>query len=298
MDYEKLKLYAFLSRFKLFRTSYLSKVMFVVLTGLLLPLLASVIYLLTTDSLNQYSGLLIVILISILFSMIIVFFLLKKLFYPLMMTVTDLHNYINLGTIPDIPIDFKGSTFKDPVGQLMADVRYLTQKLSFTTKSLNESSNIDPLTNISNRQAAEERLRQDIARANRHGNRILIAVIDIDDFKGINEQYGHQVGDVCLIHIAEVISKNIRAGDWLARWGGDEFLMILWNINEDTLTKVLERVQRHSVKTAMGELLEISFSIAAYKHRLHTDLDTALECLGEALYKVKEEGRGSIVVVE
>jgi len=290
------KMYTFLSKISYFKDSYILKLFAIAVLGNLLPLVVLLTCLFVT---NNAANILfyLLIFISLTTNIMITFLILRSILYPVSITANALQQYVHDKQIPTLPIQFKDSLYQDTLGHLMSNVQYIVEKLEASTKSLKTASNIDPLTGILNRHSGEERLMQDMARAKRGKIKLLIAIVDIDDFKGINEQFGHNLGDVCLTHIVEALSKNIRAGDWLARWGEDEFLMILWNVNHDDLNAILQRIQQQSVKTPMGELLEISLSIGACQYDGESEVDTLIMCANKALYQAQSNGRGNITLV-
>lgn len=291
------KVYTLFSRFPYFKNSYKLKLFAVAVLGNLLPLMLLLTCLLITDTAANLLFYLLI-LITLIANAIITYLILRSVLYPISVTANALQNYIEEKQIPTLPIQFKDSPYQDTLGHLMSNVQYIIEKLESSTKSLKTASNIDPLTGILTRHFGEERLMQDMARAKRGQVKLLIAIVDIDNFKKINEQFGHNLGDVCLTHIVETLSKNIRAGDWLARWGEDEFLMVLWNVNHTHLGVILERIQQQSVKTPMGELLEISLSIGACQYDGESEIDTLIMCANKALYQAQDNGHGSIVLVE
>lgn len=300
MNIHKPKFYLALSGLPLLRKSYTLKILGIALLGILVPLLTLVVYLLMNSPLNPNDklNLLVVVLLATLIGTIITLFLLNLLLYPVILTASALYHYLNEEQKPQLP-----TGLEDCVGQMMTYVQYTIEKLDLLSHSLKSSSTIDPLTGIPNRWAGEERLRQDVARSRREGNQMLVALLDIDKFKNINDQFGPHLGDVCLTQIVESLSKSIREGDWLARWEGDMFLMVLWNFNHVNPVAVLERIQQQSVKIPMGELLQISLSIGAQEYQgdtkldTDTDLETLLISLDEALYQAKLK-RGGIVVTK
>ena len=127
--------------------------------------------------------------------------------------------------------------------------------------------------------------------------------MDVDQFKSINDRYGHQAGDACLKHVAHAIRHNTREGDWLARWGGDEFVVVLWETGGVRPTKsVLERVAKElaesPVRLPQGEEIRLTLSGGAY--RCSGGKGTIEEAIGEAdraLYRAKEEGKAKFVYV-
>jgi len=261
---DDLKFYAGLSHWRFLKKSYHHKITAVTLLGLFLPLvvifLSVLIYLQLGNDLDALSiaSLFAMILITTIVSATVMIFLLKALLFPIVLTALALRQYIDEGEIPKLPI-----VYQDVVGQLMLDVQYTIERLDLLTHSQEASSDRDPLTGYMNRRAGEERLRQDLARAFRTDTQILVAVADIDKFKKINTQYGHHIGDMCLIKTMEFLSNSIREGDWLARWDADQFLIVFWNFNHAMPIVVLERLQQHLVELPAGEQLRVTLNIGA-----------------------------------
>lgn len=300
MDTNKLKLYLVLSRLPFLHKSYFLKILTVVLFGFLIPLFTLIIYLLVTYSLSfgEKVNLFLIVLSATVVGAIACLYLLLLLLSPIILTSKVLYHFLNDEQKAKLP-----TGFEDCVGQLMTYVQYTVEKLDLLSHSLNCSCMIDPLTGIPNRRSAEERLRQDVARARREKKKMLVTLLDIDQLKSINHRFGHHLGDVCLTQIAQTLSKNIREGDWVARWSGNQFLMVLWNFNHDSPIVVLERIQQQSVKIHLGELLQISLSIGAYEYQGDKGIDTDMDLthlliqLGGALSKVKNAGCGGIVSI-
>ncbi|MCV6638154.1 diguanylate cyclase [Candidatus Albibeggiatoa sp. nov. NOAA] len=264
------------------------KVILVVLFASLLPLLAMFAYFML---LGQSTASLFIPLVLSVISVSVNILLLYLLLKPILFTSKQLDGYIN----NEVPLHLPAG-HKDEVGVLMEHVQYITQKLEFMTRSQSKDTNLDPLTNVLNRQAGEERLRQDIARASRDNSRLLVVLLDIDNFSQINESFGRHIGDVCLTHVAQVTLNNIRKGDWIARWGGDRFLMVLWNFNNGEPRIVLERIKKQSIHTPMNELLKLDLSIGACDYQNEVDVDILLGKLNECMYQAKQSGSGGIEI--
>ena len=302
MNTNKFKIYSAFSRLPVLRTSYAIKIMSIASFGIFMPLFALICYLTVNSSLNLNDNLniIVVVFLATLVGMIASLSLLYLLVLPIQTMSTGLQQYLNEGQKPQFPIGFR-----DSIGQLMTLIQYMIDKLDLLSNSLKSSAMIDPLTGIQNRPASEERLRQDMARIRREKKQILVALLDVVQLKAINNTFGYSLGDVCLTQIVETLSKNIRKGDWLARWDNNQFLMVLWNFNNAVPTTVLERIQQHSIKTTpMGELLQLELSIGAgiYEGSLDSDterdLETLLTRINEALLQVKQTGGGGIVLAE
>jgi diguanylate cyclase (GGDEF)-like protein len=113
----------------------------------------------------------------------------------------------------------------------------------------------DPLTELYNRRFAEQRLKTEIARSERKGLALIVVLVDLNDFKHINDTYGHQTGDKVLKEFAKRLSRSTRGSDLAARWGGDEFMMLLVDCEVDQLSRVLVRLEGFKVDVNGKELL-------------------------------------------
>jgi diguanylate cyclase (GGDEF)-like protein/PAS domain S-box-containing protein len=157
----------------------------------------------------------------------------------------------------------------------------------------------DPLTGLFNRNVLEQRLNEDIARATRYDHHISLFVMDIDHFKSINDTYGHQAGDIVLRDIADLLNNSIRSADYTARFGGEEFIVVL---PETTLIKAEELAIRLCKIFADHDFpidenneiqLTVSIGIAAFPEQGKTvnDLFAVADAL---LYKAKKAGRNQV----
>ena len=156
---------------------------------------------------------------------------------------------------------------------------------------------IDPLTGLPNRAAWGERLEQEMARWQEEKNSLLVCILDLDHFKRINDGYGHPAGDKVLKIVANVFSKRLRANDFLARFGGEEFVMLLPATPPATGLTLLDEL-RAAVESCpfhfKGERVTITVSIGLTAFRPGERSDTAIKRADQALYKAKENGRNRI----
>ncbi|MHC8303533.1 GGDEF domain-containing protein [Pseudomonas sp. PB3P13] len=156
---------------------------------------------------------------------------------------------------------------------------------------------IDPLTGLPNRAAWGERLEQEISQWQQHGNTLLLAILDLDHFKRINDNYGHLAGDKVLKIIASVLRKRLRATDFIARFGGEEFVLLLPATVPATGVKLLENL-RASIEACpfhfKGEPVTITLSmgLTAFKPGEHSDV--VLKRADQALYRAKHAGRNRV----
>lgn len=156
---------------------------------------------------------------------------------------------------------------------------------------------IDPLTGLPNRAAWSERLEHEIDQWQQHGNTLLLAMLDLDHFKRINDNYGHLAGDKVLKIIASVLRKRLRGTDFIARFGGEEFVLLMPATLPMAGAKLLETL-RASIEACpfhfKGErvTITISMGLTAFRPGEHSDL--VIKRADQALYRAKNNGRNRI----
>ncbi len=159
----------------------------------------------------------------------------------------------------------------------------------------------DSLTGLPNRRAAETRLAQELARARRADVPFAVAIADLDRFKLINDHYGHETGDEVLREVATKMLAHLREGDWVARWGGEEFLIFLHQSDGVAAAAVMERLRQcfhdQSITTPLG-LLTLTVSIGISVWRPGEALADVLAEADGCLYEAKRAGRDRVVVSE
>ncbi len=171
-------------------------------------------------------------------------------------------------------------------------------------RSLEEMVVKDHLTGVLNRRAGEGRLAQDAARARRGGGGLALALLDLDRFKPVNDLHGHCAGDACLEHFASVLVRNLREGDWVARWGGDEFAVGLWEGQgeEPSAERVLERAAEELRRVPLvlpdGGEARLTFSGGVSRWREGEDAEGLFRRADEALYRAKEAGGDAVVYAD
>ncbi len=157
----------------------------------------------------------------------------------------------------------------------------------------------DFLTGLPNRRAAEARLAIEWNRARRESGGFAVAIADIDRFKLVNDQYGHHVGDLALAHVAKTLADNMRGGDWIARWGGEEFLICYHDLDAKGAFIAGERarklVRSRPLKSPQGELpITISMGVSLYQGQVDS-LMTLLAQADSLLYDAKRAGRDRVM---
>ncbi|GGN37100.1 MULTISPECIES: sensor domain-containing diguanylate cyclase [Marinomonas] len=180
---------------------------------------------------------------------------------------------------------------------LEAKVQSRTAQLEATNQSLKAIVRQDRLTQVYNRLALDEELIKHYELARESGNQFAIIMVDADHFKKINDQYGHTVGDKVLKRMAAVLKSIVDNSGMVARFGGEEFTVLLPTTDVENAQKMAERLREHMEKTEMAEGLYItaSFGVALYKAD-DDHYEQVLNRADAALYKAKDTGRNRVVV--
>ena len=165
------------------------------------------------------------------------------------------------------------------------------------TKKYQQLAHFDPLTQLSNRRDALGILKQEQARAERNKEPFAIILCDVDHFKQINDQYGHNAGDTVLVELAKIFSQNIREVDCVARWGGEEFIILLNDVTAAQAEIVAERLRArivdHKTESETSSIrVTASFGIAQVTAQC--SFERVLSNADAALYDAKASGRNSI----
>ena len=299
MRRDGLGLYTALSRAP-FPKSYPGKVFFSAFLGTHAPLLALIAHLARDPRLRprEKARVLAVALLATLAGTAATLWALHALLAPVTAASGALRRYLERGEVPDLP-----TSYPDRVGRLMADVQSSVERLDAALRSLAEQAATDPLTGILNRRSGEERLAQDVARAARGGGDLALAVLDLDQFKPVNDEHGHRAGDACLEHFASILSRNLRAGDWAARWGGDEFSVGLWegqgaSSAEGALERLAEQLREAPLVLPGGQKARLTFSGGVGRWREGEDAEGLFRRADAALYRAKEAGGDTVAYAD
>ena len=154
-----------------------------------------------------------------------------------------------------------------------------------------EKAYVDNLTKIFNRQ----KITLELNKLTKNKTNYSILFLDIDYFKKINDNYGHDVGDDVLKKVANVLNYSIRKGDLLGRWGGEEFLAILPNASPEKTIEISERLRGLIEKTRFENIKQVTISIGASNlNTFDTRREEVIKRADEALYKSKQNGRNQV----
>lgn len=183
------------------------------------------------------------------------------------------------------------------VNEAEQKINELTVRLEFISQAAYQ----DFLTGALNRRGLDEAIEREFSRADKHNTSISISLIDIDHFKKINDKLGHIAGDGALSHLAKIVKDVLRNTDVLARFGGEEFLILLPGSEQEDAVKVISGVQRSLTKNFFlyeKEKVLITFSAGVAERMISEKFESVLSRADAALYIAKKTGRNKVVGAE
>ncbi len=187
-----------------------------------------------------------------------------------------------------------------------AELASLNMKLEEVNAQLESLSIRDPLTNTYNRRYLATRLEEELNLAIRSGIEITLVMLDLDNFKEINDTYGHVYGDQFLIKMGDTLTKSLhRSTDFVVRYGGDEFLLVLFDTDKTDAMSLIRQIKNNvdegsTVITAEGENIKTTCSVGVYSFvpRSGTGVTQVTKFADEALYTAKSKGKNQIIVFD
>jgi two-component system cell cycle response regulator len=159
---------------------------------------------------------------------------------------------------------------------------------------------LDGLTQLHNKRFATDFLEREVSRAARHNRALSLVIFDIDHFKAINDQRGHSAGDSVLREISDLLKKRIRREECLARWGGEEFALVLPEAGEDQARFVADALRKLVAEHGFGcgssaAPMRVTFSAGAAAFRPDGSVEGLIDAADKALYEAKRRGRNMVV---
>lgn len=203
-----------------------------------------------------------------------------------------------------IPITVKAIPVRDAAGEIVGAIEVFSdnfEKVSMqqTIEELRQASLIDALTEIGNRRFIEEKLDVQMYMFQRYKTPVGAVMIDVDKFKNINDTFGHDIGDKVLKMVAGTLAGNVRTSDFVGRWGGEEFLILMPMMAPEHLDALAEKMRMlvaESFVVINGKLVSVTISIGGGMMIDGDDKATFLKRLDERLYAAKNAGRNRAVV--
>jgi diguanylate cyclase len=185
----------------------------------------------------------------------------------------------------------------DDLREMKQAIEKIQTDLAINRKTLEQ----DPLTGALNRQGLEHMLSKEVKRARRASHPLSVAILDLDEFKQVNDRHGHLVGDKVLVHFASVLKAVLRESDTLVRYGGEEFLLLLPETTGDGARFLVDRLRQVNAKTPFfhqASHIDIRFSTGAAQLKPEENGHAMLIRADEAMYRAKHAGRDQVVFAE
>ena len=203
-----------------------------------------------------------------------------------------------------VPVRLEAVPVRDASGEIVGAVQVFTDQTERMeaikrVEELTEIVFLDPLTGIGNRRYAEVVLDEKMAELSRYGFRFGVLFVDVDGFKRVNDEHGHAAGDEVLKMVATTLARSARSLDFVGRWGGEEFVVLLSNVTDFSLPLVADRARRlveHSELPTPDGPLRVTVSIGATIVRTGEAPADVLRRADGLMYEAKSAGRNRIVV--
>lgn len=186
--------------------------------------------------------------------------------------------------------------------QLMQDhfkqFEEITQILQQKNQHLTQLATKDPLTEIHNRHIFGELFAKELSNLKRHSTKLALMMLDLDHFKAINDTYGHNIGDAVLKQFASLVAGSVREADIFARWGGEEFVLLLRNAGCEEAFGVGEKIRTLLENSRFADAGKVTCSIGVTEVLSDDTLERAMERADNAMYMAKEKGRNQTIACE
>ncbi|MBB3167625.1 GGDEF domain-containing protein [Simiduia aestuariiviva] len=202
----------------------------------------------------------------------------------------DVHQLINLNQ--------KVVDLNNELANAHRKMAKLNREITAEKKRTEQLLITDQLTQAPNRFALNRRMDEEISNFERHRKPMAFALLDIDKFKSVNDEFGHDVGDEALVYLADWLKGRLRETDFFARWGGEEFVIVFANTSVDEAQLVLDRI-REALASEIFEPIgrPLTFSAGILEFEYDMTLDEVFKQADKALYSSKEHGRNRITRV-
>lgn len=184
--------------------------------------------------------------------------------------------------------------------ELLARVRVGSRVVQYQ-QHLEYQTQIDPLTGLFNRRAFERKIGEEFERARRYNHAVSVLLLDIDNFKTINDTFGHHGGDTALIKISETLREKTRRSDFPARYGGEEFVLILPETDQDSALQVANKIHEEIRSRTFGTDskpfgLTVSIGLSSTSTKHYMDWRQILDDADKAMYVAKKSGKDRVEV--
>ena len=220
---------------------------------------------------------------------------LAKFFTGIISILTAIMFWRLMPTIMAIPSSKMLAQRNDELLQMQRQLRQANNELEKNAVELRNLASTDTLTGLHNRRLILKLLTKDLEISTRYNRELSLLMVDIDHFKNINDKYGHQMGDHVLSLIAKKLEDECRQTDLVGRYGGEEFLIILPETNQQAAIELAERVRNEVNGLDIGLSIAISCSIGVTSLIKGDSITTLIKRADDALYQAKDQGRNRVV---
>lgn len=278
-----MRLYRGLAR--VFPRSFSAKLMSVVFVGLHVPLLVLLLWLAFTghyqrDTMWTVVG---VVLAATLVGTAMAMMALYRLMAPLRQAADALEAYYDEQRLPHLP-----DLGHDEIGRLLRSINRNLHGVDAGLRDLRRSVLLDPLTQALNRRGCEQALAESARQAQSRRQPLSLFVVDLDNLKPINDAHGHLVGDQVLVRLVESARQWLQPGDWIGRWGGDEFVLAVHASHEVACARLRRWLQ--AMAGIVGEEIPLKASAGGAGYRPGEDLRELYRRADAAMYRAKYAG--------
>lgn len=274
---------------RMFPRSFRAKLMAVVLGCTVLPLALFVLWLLADDAVPQRVAMLAVVALAItLIGTALALYLIYHLLTPLRLMADVADAYVNERQLPHLPEDGQ-----DEVGLLMRAINCGLRELDGTIEEMRRLALEDPLTHALSRRGTERQLLECITLAETEGVPLMLYVVDVDNLKPVNDEFGHAAGDRLLLDLVQRTREWLVDKDWIGRWGGDEFLICLHAPADDANARVEHWLR--DLERPGPDRMPIRVSVGCAQYRPGLDAMQLYREADAAMYTAKARGGGVLV---
>lgn len=203
-----------------------------------------------------------------------------------------------------VPVSIRVAPITSPDGLVIGAVEVFSDNTSRieskqAIEELRKIALLDPLTEVGNRRFAEMNLRSRLAQQDRYDWPFGLIFVDIDHFKSINDRFGHEMGDDVLAMTARTLANSLRTFDVVCRWGGEEFLVIIINVDEGRLAVVAEKLRAMVEQSSISidpTTINATISVGATVARSGDGIDSLVSRADQLMYQSKESGRNRVTI--
>lgn len=201
-----------------------------------------------------------------------------------------------------VPVSVRISSVRDALGNVVGGVEIFSDNSSYRQiisemEKLKQESFLDELTKVGNRRYSDMNLQTRLYEFNTFGKPFGVILMDVDHFKKFNDEYGHKTGDAVLVMIGKTVSNLLRRQDTLSRWGGEEFVVLLAQVNPEVLHEVAERIRLFVEKSFImekDEKLVVTVSVGATLAQPGDTAESIFKRADALMYESKNKGRNRV----